>query len=859
MLLAGWLQQVRENGLRPCWLSLDEGDNDQAGFWIYVLAALQTVTGAWLGEATRAAFQSPQPPRIETVLISLINDLAAVNGHIILVLDDYHTITAPEISAALDFFIERVPPNLHLVIASRENPRLSLSRLRARGQLAEIRAADLRFSTTETGEFFGGPFGLDLAQEDIDALVERTEGWITGLHLAGLSLQNEADPHSFIGAFTASHRFLTDYLVDEVLSRQETALRHFLLHTSFLRRLNPELCDYVLQACTSQQMLRHLDEVNLFLVPLDNERRWYRYHHLFAQFLLLRLRELESQHIIALYQRAMEWCNRQGLQREALGYALEAKFYEEAAQLMEILAPAIISAEGPTQVLQWEKAIPAQVIQRRPNLCVNIAWAYASVGKTIEALAYLNTAEILAAQMPADEAFKITGYIAAHQSYLQFFQGKYEETVRYGKQALARLPESDPVMRARAAVFLGNGLRYAGNFQGAEEALALGESLAQVTRNVYIANMCFASLAELFTERGQLVQTISCFQRALDFNRRYAGRPDIPFAGFAHVGIGRTEREWNHQETAVAYLTRGVELCRESYQVEMLALSLMEYSRLHCDLGQYSQAREDLSEARRITEETSSDWGVATVDAFLARVDLAEGDLDAACHWAEKRGLSPHSEWHFERGVEYETLWRLLILQEKYSDALLVLNRLHTHYQQAGRFGRLIEVLAWQARTYAGLGDMPRAVEVLQEALITGEPGGYLHTFIEAGQPLAEVFSHLPASPYRDRLLDSFHHAAQPTLAATPAALPQQEKLRPPTSKAKNMPEGDGSLVEPLIEREMEVLRLLAAGRSNTEIGAELYLSVNTIRWYASQIYQKLGVGSRGAAVARARELGIIH
>jgi LuxR family transcriptional regulator, maltose regulon positive regulatory protein len=866
-LVASWLQRVHENGSRVCWLSLDEGDNDQAGFWIYILTALQMITGSSLGEVARAAFQAPQPSRIETVLVSLINDIAAVEQQLILVLDDYHTIHLPEIHAALDFFIEHLPRTLRLVIATRENPHLALSRLRARGQLVEIRAADLRFSAPETSEFLNGSLNLDLTVADINALAERTEGWIAGLHLAALSLQNEADPHNFIGAFTASHRFLTDYLVDEVLSRQEPVLRDFMIRSAVMHQLNPELCNYVFEITNSQQLLRRLDEANLFLVPLDNDRRWYRYHHLFAQFLLLRLHETEGQTIPVYTRRAMDWCSAHGYQREALGYALEAKSFEQAAQIIEGLAPGIMSAEGPSLVLQWIKALPDPLVRQHPTLCVHYAWALTFAGRTVEALDYLGTAETLAALLPEKGAADIIGYIAAHRTYLQFFQGDYRETIRFGKQALTLLPEQDTVMRARTATFLGNGLRYAGDFAGAEQTLAQAESLALRTGSLYIANMCYTSLAELHNERGKLAQAISAYQRGLEFNQRHAGRPDIPLAGFTYAGIGRTEREWNHLEEALSLLTKGVALCHEGYQIDLLALSLMELSLLQRDLGAYDQARQSLAEAREITQQFSSDWGVATVDGFLARIEIAAGNLDEAQHWANNCGINLQDEWHFERGVEYETLWRLLIVQEKYADSLLLLNQLYSQYKPAGRWGRLVEILAWQARAYAGLSDLPRAVEAIQEALAIAEPGGYMRSFLETGQPLVQVLQLLPPSAYCDRLLEAFAASAEadieesaglltPDTASSHTQTRGAQRTFVPPNRDKP---GDGDpLSEPLNEREIAVLRLLAAGLSNNEIGAELYLSVNTIRWYASQIYQKLGVSSRGAAAARARELRII-
>ena len=492
MLVSHWLQHAKSSPSEKhiCWLSLDEGDNIPSSFWAYFISALQAAVPQ-VGEVALTAFQSPQPPPIETVLISLINDVVGTVSSMVLVLDDYHAISTTEIHRAVDFFIEHLPQNLHLVIVTREDPPLSLARLRVRGQLTELRAADLRFTPAETSEFLNQLMTLALTSQDVSALLDRTEGWIAGLRLAALALQHEDDRHSFVDAFTASHRFLTDYLVDEVLSRQPNRLQAFLRRTSVLHRLCPALCDHVLKETGSQETLRHLEHSNLFLVPLDNERRWYRYHHLFAQFLRLRLLETEPRLVSELYQRALEWCTAQGLEREALVYALEAQDYPRAAELIEALAAKVLDSEGATPLLGWIAALPESLVRQRPFLCLDYAWALTISGKMEQAAEYMDAAKAACPALAESEQVIIRGYVAAHHAYHLFFKGDYHQAIDFARKGLAQITADDDVMRARTAFVLASGLRYSGDIQAARQAFSLAAAASQRTGNIYTASLKF--------------------------------------------------------------------------------------------------------------------------------------------------------------------------------------------------------------------------------------------------------------------------------------------------------------------------------------------------------------------------------
>lgn len=834
-LVADWLHAAPRDR-KYCWFALDKGDNAPSTFWSYFISALRQANPK-IGNTARAAFQSPQAPPIEALLTLLLNDIAAQAAPMLLALDDYHVITNQEIHHALDFLFDHLPQNFHLVITTRQDPPLALARLRARGQLSEIRAADLQFTPAETKEFLNQLMALDLSAQDIAALSERTEGWATGLRLAALSLQHENDKHSFVNAFTASHRFLTDYLLDEVLARQDPALELFLRRTCVLQRFSAALCDAVTGESNSQATLRRLEQSNLFLVPLDNARTWYRYHHLFAQFLFLRLQETEPQLAPQLYQRAITWCAANDLPREALTYALAARDWERAADLMESIVPHIFNTEGGAPVLPWLDALPGDLIRRRPYLCLHYAWAQTFLGKMSDALEYLDAAETaLGAIENASDRETIHAYIAAQRAYVVFFRGDYMQTIAYARQALEHLPPDDEVMRARTTDFLGHGLRYAGDLEGAIRAHSQASSILQKTGNVAAVNVNLMSLAQVYLERGQLHLALATFERAIAYTREHMGSAEIPFTGFAFIGIGAIYREWNALESAVANMDKGVALYR-AWQADTLTIGLMEQAFLFRDLQQYEHAREALEQARRIIGEMFSAWGIGLVNAFVAQIELARDDVAAAARWAQTSGLNIHDAIDFVRGDEYQTFAQVLCVQENFPDALVLFEKMYAQYASAKRYGRMIGMLVWQARALAGLGKHAQARETLHQAMSIGEPENYVRTFVNVGEPIADLLRQMPASAYRETLLDAFLNKTEMHVETTdaPVIVPKEWN-----------------------EREIAVLRRMAAGKSNQEIGSEMYLSVNTIRWYASQIYLKLNVKGRGEAVARARELGIL-
>ena len=846
------------------WLSLDADDNAPLRFWSYVVAALQTAAPS-IGRVAQAAFDAPQPLPIEPVLTTLINDLARLDTPLLLVLDDYHVITEPAIHRSVDYLLEHMPASLRLIVITREDPPLALPRLRARGHLTEIRAANLRFTTDEAAVFLNTSQALALPDPDIVTLVERTEGWITGLRLAALSLQNTADRHGFVAAFSASDRFVTDYLVDEILSRQPAHRRAFLLQTAVLNRLCGPLCDAVLHETSdewpvtsagqqpaehSSLVLEELERANLFLVPLDHERRWFRYHHLFAEFLRLRLREAGPERVAALYRRARAWCVAHGLPREALGYALAAGDHSAAADLLEAILPEWPGQEPPDDALRQLTALPEPLLRQRPVLCVQFAWALMFAGRMAEAAEYLAAAEAAAAA-DAVVARQIAGPVAAHRAYLHFFAGAFQTAQHEAQLALTLLPPGETVLRARAAVVLSSVLRFAGQLHAAEAALLpLRDTVASAS--VYTATLYYVTLGEIQQERGQLHQAIETFSQALAFAERTTGRPDTPFTGFASIAIGHVRYAWNDLAGAAAAITRGIALCREWRQADALAIGLIELAELEQSRGAFPLAQHALDELRQIVTTMGSSWGQAQARLAQARLDLARGDMAAVEHWVRTSGVSADAVVAGTGFDELQTFGQVLIARGDPAGAARLFERLAEQFHPAGCINRLLPALVWRARALAELGRHEEALAVLGEALTLGEPGGYVRVFVAGGPPVAALLGRMKdeggrMNPYAAHLLAAFP-GNKPVAVGSDS---QPSPLTPQPSPLTPQP-------SPLTPRELAILRLMAAGLSNQAIGAELALSVNTVRWYASQLYAKLDVSGRGAAVARARALGLL-
>jgi LuxR family maltose regulon positive regulatory protein len=855
-LLSEWIHG-RAGGLSPRdagWLSLDEGDNDLARFIAYLVAALQTID-ANVGASTLSALQSPQPSPIEEILTALINQIGLVSDDFTLVLDDYHLVTAQPTHDALTFLLDHLPPPMHLVISTRADPPLPVARLRGQGQVTELRQADLRFTTDEATSFLNTQVGLNLSPDDVAALEARTEGWIAGLQMAALALQGQVsiqgqeDVAGFIRAFTGSDRYILDYLVEEVLQRQPAGVQAFLLQASVLDRMTAPLCNAVTDQEDSQAMLERLERANLFIVPLDNERRWYRYHRLFADCLRLRLRHDQPDRIPELHRRASAWHEQQGLMDEAIEHALSAGDFERAAHLVGQAAESTMLRSEFATLLSWVDALPENLVRARPRLGVYQALALVMGGQPLD-LAQSHLQEVVA----ADTDGSVAGEVTAFRALIAAYRGKRERSAELSEQALELLPQDSLFFRSFIAGFLGLAYLYSGDVEPATRAFQEAVQISRKTGNVVISVLARCHLAELSMLQGRIDEAEVLYEQALDTAVDDRGQLQ-PIAGVALIGLGRMEIERYDLEAAERYLAKGIELADRWGEAGTIS-GYTGLARVRQAQGDEGGALEAVHTALQVAERFDAmevdDIGVALC---RARLWIAQGNIEAAARWAEERGLNKElnldtlkqeikSAFSLYRFGEYATWARLLLAQDRPGDALNVLAPLLRAAEDAGWVIYGAEVLALEALALHAQGKVPQALAALERALSLAQPGGFVHIFVQKGAPMARLLRQAAsqgiAPGHVSELLAVFDTSAYRRVEETPPYVPRQP------------------LIEPLTEREFEVLRLLPTHLSSTEIAEELLISVHTARFHIKNVYGKLHVHSRGDAVARAQDLGLL-
>lgn len=861
-LLSEWIVSTD----RPvAWVSLDEGDNDPARFWAYAVAALRRIE-ARIGEAALALLRSPEPPPIEPVLTTLINEITAIPEHFVLILDDYHVIAAQPIHDALAFLLDHLPLHacpdgqyrgMHLVIATRADPPLPIARLRGRGHVAEIRQADLRFIPAEVAAFLKQVADLDLSADDIATLTARTEGWIAGLQMAVVSMRGREDIPGFVASFTGSHEYIADYLSDEVLSQQLESVRTFLLQTSVLDRLTGPLCDAVTGQGGGQQVLEGLKEANLFVVSLDDERRWYRYHHLFVSLLRQRLQQTRPEIVAELHRRASVWFEQNGLVAEAVGHALEAGDLDRVEQLVAERALTMIYHGELATLTGWLETLSHQTVRSRPWLCVAYAWVLGYAGQPGGVEPVLQDAE--EALEDSDEPVerrRIAGHIAAIRAYTSVQNREVSRAVALTREALEQLPESDLMVRSFTTAVAAIALRMSGDLVAAVQATTEAIALAQAADADYIAIDVRCDLAKLQMARGQLRRAAATCYDAL----RLVGGPigqgkwSLPITGYISAHLSLVLREQNDLDAALRYARDGVKVCRRWGQKGYLGLAYVALAKTLRAMGDAGGALEAIQQAEQVVTDLPSSI-VALVRVGEVEIRLAQGDTAAARRWVQASGLSVEGELEFHRHQEYRTLARVLIAQGELGDALSLLARLLEMAGAAGAVGLAIEVLVVKAVALQARGQVDQALATLKRALALAEPEGYVRIFIEEGTPMIQLLRQATARriavDYASRLLAALE------------AETADEQFALSLSKERALGEGPvlsgvEGWVEPLSEREVEVLRLLITHLSRREIADELCISVNTVRFHIKNIYGKLGVHSRSDAVRRAEELRLL-
>lgn len=849
-LVSAWLWGC---GRPAAWLSLDESDHDPVRFLIYLISALQKIRPN-LGAELLETVQSPQPSPTESILTALLNEIAAVPHDFILVLDDYHVVDSKAVDEALNFLVEHLPPQMHLVITTREDPALPIPRLRARNQLIELRAVNLRFALAEVTEFLNQVMGLHLSVKEVAALESRTEGWIAGLQLAALSMKGNEDVTGFIRAFAGDHGYIVDYLVEEVLQRQPEAIRSFLLQSSILHRLNGLLCDAVTgQSGGSTARLETLQRGNFFLIPLDDRRQWYRYHHLFADVLRMHLLAEQPDQVSVLHRRASEWFEQNGWVADAIHHALAAQAFERAAELIERAVPEMVRSRQEATLLGWLQALPEELFHDRPVLNVHYAGTLLQSGQLNGVEARLRDAERWL-DRPADrqerpifvdeEGFRrLPALIIMYHAGIAQVLGDAANTIQYAQRLLELTGEDDYFLRGAASSLLGLAFWTNGALERAYQTYSGG--MAYLQRAGFISDVIggAVTLAEIQMTQGRLREAINIYEQGLQLATKQDGHT-LRGAADMHTGLSGLYYERNDLDSARQHLLKSKELGELNGLRKNPHRWRVAMARLREAEGELDGALALLNEAERLYEGDFSP-NVRPIAAGKVRVWIGLGRLDEALDWVRERKLSAEEPVTYLREFELITLARVLLARYQFDpadntlvEAMGLLERLLKAAEEGERMGRVIEILALQALVYQARGDMPAALCQLERALKAAEPEGYARLFLDEGinmtQLLEEAAGRGIMAEYVEKILGNKETRIEP---AAPMPSP---------------------LIEPLSQRELEILRLFKTELSGPEIADELVIALSTVRTHTKGIYSKLNVNSRRTAVNRAIELGLI-
>jgi LuxR family maltose regulon positive regulatory protein len=826
------------NTLPVTWLTLDKLDNDLTRFVNYFIAALKRFRSTF-GDTILSLLESPQTPSHQNLQTGLINELSKVEKQHILILDDYHVITNRTIHEVLTYLIDNLPSQTHLMVLARSDPPLPLSRLRARGQLVEIRAADLEFTQIEAESFFNVIMKMGLSNADIAAFEERTEGWITGLQLVALAMQgfNAQQITEFVNVFTGSHFYIVDYLVEEVLNRQPEVKRDFLLQTSILKRMTGSLCNRVTGREDGQTILENLDQGNLFIIPLDNERQWYRYHHLFADVLYSRLKSLSPDLLPKLHMLASEWYEENGFIPEAISHAFDAANTEKAAELIEQNASGLLIRGEFTTLLGWIENVEA-LADKHPWICIDAAWAYTLSGKSDVVEPWLIKVEERIAKNNLSND-NLLGNMAAIRAYVSASRGDAHKAISFAHEALDYLPETNRLIRNVVTMTLGSAYRIKGNVLEATQALEKAGQLGHQVGNLYLELGAIYRLADILFAQGRLNQAYDSYNEML----RLATRPDgqqLHAAGMAYFGLSMIVYEWGDLETAGKDSQLAIELCKLWGHIIQLAESYVMQSRVYLAEGKIDDAQHALNNAENLSRTYSLGSRVNSwLNAFRVRLWLAQNNMEATANWAENYNeINFDADFAYLREAEYLALVRVRITQKEYESALRIIEKLESAAERTGRIGSLIEILALKAIAYQAMNDIPKALNALERALSLGQPEGYLRIFVDEGPSMYELLRHAGSKGIES------HYVAK---------ILSKEKQESDLSDQKEQP-----LIDPLSDRELEILQLLADGCSNQDIAKQLIIAVGTVKAHTVSIYRKLNVNSRMQAVVRARELNLL-
>ena len=846
---------------RPAaWVSIDEGDSDPISFLTYLISAMQTIN-AGIGSEVLEVIQASQLPPIESILTTLLNEISTIPNEFVLVLDDYHLIDARLVDDTLTFLLEHLPPQMHVVITTREDPNFPLARFRARNQLTELRVTDLRFTPSEAAEFLNQVMGLSLSAKDVAALETRTEGWIAGLQLAALSMQGHQDIPGFIQAFAGDHRYIVDYLVEEVLKRQPESIRNFLLQTSILDRINGPLCDAVIGQPGAKALLETLQRGNFFLIPLDDKRHWYRYHHLFAEVLHMHLMTEQPDQIPVLHRRASEWYEQNDSTPEAIHHALAAQDFDRVADLIERVLSILQQSRQEPALLVWLKALPDELFQNRPVLSVHYAGTLLQNGQLDGVESRLRDAERWLV-VPVDiherpiyvyeeEFQRLPAFVAMYHAAIALAQGDVVNATKHARKVLELAREDDEFPRGAASSLLGLASWASGDLETAYRMFADGMSYLQKVGFISDVIGGSVTLADIRITQGRLREAMSIYERGLELATKQ-GAPALRGAADMHVGMSGLYYERNELNIAEQHLLKSKELG------EFNGLPKNPY-RWRVAMAQIRETQGDLDGALDLLDEAEKLYmgdfspNVRPISALKARVWIKQGEFEKAIGWAHERKLSIEEEPSYLREFEQITFARILLSQYRSDhsisllhDVMGLLDRLLKAAEEGGRIGSVIEILTLQALAHQMNEEIPAALPSLERALKLAEPEGYMRIFIDEGSSMTELIREIDTRGilpnYTHKLLSAFEFEDQGL----------DEETAPSAAPAST------SLIEPLSQRELDILRLFKTELSGPEIARELVIALSTVRTHTKSIYSKLNVNDRRAAVKRAAELNLI-
>ena len=826
------IDAMDESGQSFAWLGLESEDNARVRFWRYFFGTLSRRFD--IGGSNLIALETNNSLPVNSLLLSLINEISDTENNITVVLDDYHVLTNMEIHSDLWFLIEHAPPNFHIIISTREDPPFTLSRKRMHGTLSEIRADELRFNKDDIKRYLQNAVSIDMAEETVLKLLQKSEGWAAALQLIGLSLQrlDSGEQDKFISNFTGSHTYLVDYLVDEVLARQEKDIRDFLLSTSIFEKINGELCVSILDNPKAKELLYKIRDRNLFLVPLDSSGTWFRYHHLFRDFLRQRQREKGINHT-ELLRRAVEWFKEQDDYEQAIHYAIYSENWPTACKLLETYGFKILGREDHNQLVSWIESLPEKYRLSGNLLCILYSWALIYAGKIKQAEKCL---DILSNPVNRESENNIgkefSGYREAFLSVIEYQKGNIESCMFSGKEALALLPEAELSIRSRINSILGFSYHYMGNRKKAFGSIESARRLNEATGNLLEIGFAMSASVEILTDYGEIRKSKANIEEDIRIIRKVTGSDESPFLGYPYILLGVHYRDSFEMEEALEYIIRGIALSRKWIQKDSLTLGLVYLGEIYRILKEYHYAESAYREAAEAAKEVSPRME-DIVRGFQIRLELDSGNIIKAATWADNLNIDPANLPGFEHKTDINTWLLVRYSQKRFTEVSQLVSILIKQDEDSGRSGNLVFLYIVQAASLFQQGIEREASTYLEKALELAAADERRFLFLIIG--IKDLHLRQYAGKYQSFVSGiieaAIHKNSETALIESP---------------------------EELNFRETQVLKLIAAGMSNKEIGEKLYLSVNTIRWYTSQIYSKIAVKSRGEAAAYAREQRIL-